>query len=154
MGGKELLIAFILFPVAALILFLWGIRWISIKGKRGKGTIIFLSSILFVHLFLTIIIPEVNTYKSKAYENDSSIVKSSLYNLYLSCKDYWKEMGSDQNCPLPNPENDKYRFVQDARVSIEGGGQANSYSARASLKKSKEVYEINANGKIRLIENP
>jgi len=57
--------------------------------------------------------------------------KSNLHNLYLGCKAYWAEAGSEQDCRMDIVTAVEYGFVQSEGVIIEGHGTESTFTATA-----------------------
>ncbi|MBT5985787.1 MAG: prepilin-type N-terminal cleavage/methylation domain-containing protein, partial [Nitrospina sp.] len=68
----------------------------EIKKREGGFTLIeLLIVIAIIGILAAIAIPQFNQYKARAYDTAS---KSDLHNIYLACKAYWSDNGSDQSC--------------------------------------------------------
>jgi type IV pilus assembly protein PilA len=65
------------------------------KNKREEGfTLIeLLIVIAIIGILAAIAIPQFNQYKARAYDTAS---KADLHNIYLACKAFWSDNGSDQ----------------------------------------------------------
>ena len=67
------------------------------KSQSGFTLIELLIVIAIVGILAAIAIPQFNQYKARAYDTAS---KADLHNLYLACKAYWSDNGSDQICTM------------------------------------------------------
>ena len=68
----------------------------GIKKTEGGFTLIeLLIVIAIIGILAAIAIPQFNQYKARAYDTAS---KADLHNIYLACKAYWSDDGSDQSC--------------------------------------------------------
>jgi prepilin-type N-terminal cleavage/methylation domain-containing protein len=65
----------------------------NIRKKEGGFTLIeLLIVIAIIGILAAIAIPPFNQYKARAYDTAS---KADLHNIYLACKAYWSDTGSD-----------------------------------------------------------
>jgi energy-coupling factor transporter transmembrane protein EcfT len=76
-------------------------------------------------------------------------MKSNLRNLYLGCKEYWSEKGSEKDCGISMNGSDAYGFFKSSDVTLEFSGSEKNFSAKASHKNSEQVFTMNAHGEIR-----
>jgi len=77
-----------------------------------------------------------------------SDAKSNLHNLYLSCKAYWAEQGSDKDCRVGTVTVAEYGFVQSNRVNIEAQGTESTFTATAQHLDNENSYVMDLNGNI------
>jgi hypothetical protein len=78
-----------------------------------------------------------------------SYSKSDLHAVYLACKSYWDDKGSDKNCDLKIASQGEYGFVQSEYVNINGKGTAKNFTATAYHQASDDAFTIDAIGNIR-----
>ena len=64
------------------------------KNEEGFTLIELLIVIAIIGILAAIAIPQFNQYKARAHDTAS---KSDLHNLYLACKAFWADNGSDKN---------------------------------------------------------
>ena len=74
--------------------------------------------------------------------------KADLYNVYLACKSYWADEGSNQLCKLESIPAEKYGYVQSKGVHLKMSGNKLDFLAKASHLESKNIFEIDAKGNI------
>lgn len=74
--------------------------------------------------------------------------RSSLHNLYLGCKAYWAEQGSDKECRVDIATRVEYGFVPNPQVSISGQGTESDFTATAKRLDSTTQYTMDAQGNI------
>jgi len=86
-----------------------------------------------------------NRYKPAALDSNA---KSNLYDLYLACKGYWGEKGSDMKCNATVVSSPAYGYTQSQDVVIEGGGVEKNFNAKSFHPKGNKVFTINASGEI------
>ena len=68
----------------------------GIKTREEGFTLIeLLIVIAIIGILAAIAIPQFNQYKARAYDTAS---KADLHNIYLACKAFWSDNGSDQSC--------------------------------------------------------
>ena len=99
-----------------------------------------------------IILPQFNCYGCPSEEHDRHFynkdAKSNLHNLYLVCKAYWAEQGSDQKCDVSIASQPAYGFVKFESVNISGQGTETTFTATAQHQNSTTQYTMDANGNI------
>ncbi len=118
------------------------------KPKRKISWItIFFVTVGVVALGAAIIIPQNNTYccGGRAYDSDA---KSNLHNVFLACKAYWADNGSDAVCTSTLTQSTVYGYIQSADVSISVSGSENDFSGTAQNINSDKTFSINSNGTI------
>lgn len=116
------------------------------RNEKGFTLIELLIVIAIIGILAAIAIPQFNQYKARAYNSDA---KSNLHNLYLGCKAYWAEEGSNQTCDKNTVTVDEYGYVQSTRVDILGaGGNEMAFTAEAQHMDSTTSYSMDSNGNI------
>jgi hypothetical protein len=110
--------------------------------KFRKG--ISLSSFLGL-IFLIILVPRLSAYKKPAYNSDA---KANLHNMYLACKAYWSDSGSEQNCNADQYNTTTYGYIQSIDVSISGSGTKSTFTAKAHNTKGTKTFVIDYLGTI------
>ena len=74
--------------------------------------------------------------------------KADLRNVYLACKAYWAEEGSDQLCGLGSIPVEKYGYIQSKGVHVKLSGNEINFLAKASHLESENIFAIDAKGNI------
>jgi Tfp pilus assembly protein PilE len=92
-----------------------------------------------------IAIPQFNQYKSRAYDSDS---KANLHNVYLACKAYWADSGSQATCNSAQYTLTTYGYIQSASVSIVATGVETSFAGTAQNTNSTNSFGLNSLGTI------
>ena len=117
------------------------------KNKREEGfTLIeLLIVIAIIGILAAIAIPQFNQYKSRAYDTAS---KADLHNIYLACKAYWSDRGSDQNCSTGEAGGADYGFSTSPGVAVTASGNETSWQATAKHVSSSKTITMNASGNI------
>jgi len=121
----------------------------GIKKREGGFTLIeLLIVIAIIGILAAIAIPQFNQYKARAYDTAS---KADLHNLYLACKAYWSDNGSDQICTMTATSDPAYGFKSSPGVSIgippDTGTEA-SFAATAKHNSSTTTFTMNSSGNI------
>lgn len=111
-----------------------------IKGKL-KGAVI-LSIFLLAYIVGA---PGFFQYRARAYDSDA---KSNLHYMFVACQAYWLENGDDQNCDLNIVSQEEYGFVLNDKVSIDGKGMAEDFTATAHHEAGSHIFTINNQGEV------
>ncbi len=118
------------------------------KNTSGFTLIELLIVIAIIGILAAIAIPQFNQYKARAYDTAS---KADLHNLYLACKAYWSDNGSDQICTMTATSDPAYGFKSSPGVSIgippDTGTEA-SFAATAKHNSSTTTFTMNSSGNI------
>ena len=118
----------------------------GIKKKEGGFTLIeLLIVIAIIGILAAIAIPQFNQYKARAYDTAS---KADLHNIYLACKAYWSDNGSDQNCTQTEAGGANYGFAQSPGVTVNASKTETDWSATAVHGSSTTTFSMDANGNI------
>jgi len=118
----------------------------GIKKREGGFTLIeLLIVIAIIGILAAIAIPQFNQYKARAYDTAS---KADLHNIYLACKAYWSDNGSDQSCSSTSVQGANYGFAPSTGVQVTASGNETSWSATAKHASSNSTFTMNASGNI------
>ena len=118
----------------------------GIKKREGGFTLIeLLIVIAIIGILAAIAIPQFNQYKARAYDTAS---KADLHNIYLACKAYWSDTGSDQSCSETEAGGANYGFAPSPGVTVSASGNETSWSATAKHASSSTTFTMNASGNI------
>ena len=117
----------------------------KLRNEKGFTLIELLIVIAIIGILAAIAIPQFNQYKSRAYDSDS---KANLHNVYLACKAYWADSGSQATCNSAQYTLTTYGYIQSAAVSIVGVGVENSFNGTAQNTNSTNSYSIDSLGTI------
>ena len=98
-----------------------------------------------IGILAAIAIPQFNQYKARAYDTAS---KADLHNLYLACKAYWSDNGSDQCCTTSVASGANYGFAPSPGVTVSASGNETSWSATAKHASSSQTFTMNSSGNI------
>jgi len=126
------------------------IKWAK-NNLRVLALLSILSPPLFFVSFLNI------SYKRLPYGDGEA--RLNLHNMYLDCKAYWADNGSDQDCNITILNQPGIELFSED-VYIEGHGTEATFIATAQHKRSPNVYTINGKGQIaghepiNLVERP
>jgi type IV pilus assembly protein PilA len=86
------------------------------------------------------------TKSSRAHDSNA---RYDLHNLYLGCKAFWAEKGSDNDCNVSIVSSTTYGFVQSREIKINGSGTEKTFTAKAQHQSSSNEFEIDAAGNIK-----
>ena len=118
----------------------------GIKKREGGFTLIeLLIVIAIIGILAAIAIPQFNQYKARAYDTAS---KADLHNIYLACKAYWSDTGSDQSCSETEAGGANYGFAPSPGVTVSASGNETGWSATALHSSSTTTFTMNASGNI------
>ena len=142
----------IFFGVCALGLgfasFMFGYKVFMPSTRHGwiknKLAITAVLSFLFV-IFLAISAPGYLGYQTRAYDSDA---KSNLHNIFMACKAYWADNGSDAVCTSTLAQSTVYGYIQSADVDISASGAETVFSATAQNINSTKTFRIDSEGTI------
>ena len=115
------------------------------KNEEGFTLIELLIVIAIIGILAAIAIPQFNQYKARAYDTAS---KADLHNIYLACKAYWSDNGSDQSCTTSVASGANYGFAASPSVTVQAGGDETAWIASASHASSGSTFTMNASGNI------
>ena len=118
----------------------------GIKKREGGFTLIeLLIVIAIIGILAAIAIPQFNQYKARAYDTAS---KADLHNIYLACKAYWSDNGSDQSCNEDKAKGANYGFAPSPSVAVFAAGNETGWKATAKHASSSTTFTMNASGNI------
>ena len=115
------------------------------KNEEGFTLIELLIVIAIIGILAAIAIPQFNQYKARAYDTAS---KADLHNLYLACKAYWSDNGSDASCTQTEAGGANYGFTASPGVTVSASGAETGWSATAKHASSSTTFTMNASGNI------
>ena len=115
------------------------------KTAKGFTLIELLIVISIIGILAAIAIPQFNQYKARAY---GTAAKVDLHNLYLACKAFWSDNGSDQNCHDGVASGANYGFAASPGVAVISVGNETGWSATAKHASSSSTFTMNASGNI------
>ena len=124
-----------------------------LNNSKGFTLVELLISIAIIGILAAVGIPQYTQYKIRAYDAAS---KSSLHNIYLVCKTFWIDHGSETSCEEDSlnalgESEDKYcggGRCTDEGVEITGGGTEATWTVTAKHKSSPTTFTMTSNGNI------
>jgi len=121
--------------------------------ETGFTLIELLIVIAIIGILAAIAIPQFNQYKTRAYDAAS---KSSLHNIYLVCKTFWIDHGSETSCDEASLNAQEQLGVDycgggkctSEGVEVTGGGTEVTWTVTAKHDSSPTTFTMNASGNI------
>ena len=118
---------------------------LSHKNTSGFTLIELLIVIAIIGILAAIAIPQFNQYKARAYDTAS---KADLHNLYLACKAYWSDNGSDKDCSSTSVQGANYGFAPSTGVAVNASGNETGWAATAKHSSSTAQFRMDQSGNI------
>lgn len=116
------------------------------RDNQGFTLMELLIVVAIIGVLAAIALPSFSQYKSRAMDADA---KSNLHNIYLACKVYWSDEGSNSDCTLAAASATVYGYVQSTDVSITVTASTEStFSGNANHTGSGNTFTIDAGGGI------
>lgn len=121
----------------------------NFRSEKGFTLIELLIVIAIIGILATIALPQFNQYRNRAYD---SAVKSDLHDLYLSCKAYWGDTFSTNDCDAAIVTGTSYGWVPSPNMTITFSGTITEldFLVSASHDSSDKTYAIDPSGNITL----
>lgn len=118
----------------------------NLKNVKGFTLIELLIIIAIIGILAAIAIPQLKQYKARAYDSD---VKSNLHNLYMACKAYWADSGSDASCTLDIALQKNYGYIQSAAVTVTAEGNGTNWvGTGTNVNNTEKTFTIDSAGTI------
>lgn len=96
-------------------------------------------------ILAVVAVPQFHQYKIRAFDTET---KSTLHEIFLSCKAFWQDTDPANDCNVSTISNTSYGFVQDAAMLVSAAGNENGFSATGQHTDSPNAYSIDSAGNI------
>ena len=128
--------------------FMYGYKVFQPLSKQGwiKDKLVFTESASFI-FWILLTNGFINT-RQYAKRGLNYQAKTDLHNIYLACKAYWADSGSDKNCNVDITKLTTYGYVQSMDVSVSGSGTEPTFTAKGRHAKETKTLTINSLGAI------
>jgi type IV pilus assembly protein PilA len=118
------------------------------RNNKGFTLIELLISMGIVGVLTAIAVPQFSGYKQRSYDAES---KAELHHLYSTCKAYWGDTLSSNDCSLTLATQASYGFSQSSGIQLTiNTGAEISFTAEATHTNSGNTYSIDPAGNISL----
>jgi prepilin-type N-terminal cleavage/methylation domain-containing protein len=115
----------------------------TISNQEGFTLVELLVVAGIIAILATLNFSSHSQFKTRAYDIDA---QSNLQSLFLTCKLYWNDLGSETNCNINNVSGSTYGFTSSAGVTLSGQGTESTFSATSSHDSSTTTFTINSSG--------
>jgi prepilin-type N-terminal cleavage/methylation domain-containing protein len=117
----------------------------KLNNKKGFTLIELLIVIAIIGILAAIAIPVFAQYKTRGYDADT---KSHLHNIFLACKSYWGDNGTNPACTAAIASGTSYGYQQTGNISISVTGSEITFAGSAIHTQSTNTFTINSLGAI------
>lgn len=93
--------------------------------------------------------PVAQYHTGRSYDSDT---RSNLHNVYLACKVFWADHGSNASCEREAFTQVDYGYIQSADVRIDARGSEKEFRAVATNINSKQWFWVNEQGTIQPLD--
>ncbi len=109
----------------------------------------YVSFLLLIIIFIWLVIYANSTHPELDQQTQNNDAKVNLHNLYIFCLYYWREEGVENLCSIDIATQSEYGYIpsKNINIAIESEEKVN-FSATASHKNTKNIFVIDAEGRI------
>lgn len=115
------------------------------SNQSGFTMIELLIVIAIIGLLAAVAISRYAQYKDRAYDAET---KGSLHGVFIACKAYWHDQGSNQSCSATIAAQTTYGFIAGSTIVLTGGGTENGFAITGSNSQGGNSYTLNSAGNI------